>query len=700
MKRVVVFLVLCLVGYSQVKAFDDVDESHVYYESIKYFADQNILSDNDLFRPDEKINRVECLKIVLLGSNIDIAPVLTDNIGFSDIDIYAWYAKYINKAKLLGIVKGNKNGTFTPDRRVNLAEALKMVVNTNEFPIVYTIKNDPYIGVDKNAWFSPYFDYAKKYSLLGGSKKVDPGKEITRAELVNLMYISKKHKDTLNQKQYASYYAGRFTKTSNGDDFDQDGLTAAHRILPFGTKVRVTNTDNGKEVVVKINDRGPFIEGRIIDLSKGAFEMIAPLSRGVVPVSIEPLIDEGVKQRSVLNPDFFDGITLENGIPLTYAVNEVYLVKGSADSDSVSVFLVSGEGQKKVFRGQVNKGKFEVPVLLPKEGEYKLGIILGEKGEGKVCDISVVPNNNITKNGEKVSIETAVGVIDNKTYIRWETDKRLTFISFVQADKELNFILNNYQDSFEVPYESFSEFIEGEVEIYIGFADSDSVFSFDRSSPWYVLDPIKISVCEHRPSFNDDLKISKKDKVYVIYPDLSIGIAKLGDVDFNDEGVYIVSKYNKEGQLEQLYPVYNTFKIPLLPNPLDYEIIEMAFDTNVMEQKMLYLINKERRSLGLKEFIRDPDLDIIARTKNEHMKDNIYFGHVYNGIAIDDLKGDYKGNIYENLAKDYNTLMAHYGLMVSAAHRLNIINEDLNKIGLSITKNDDGSYTFVQIFCS
>jgi rare lipoprotein A len=82
----------------------------------------------------------------------------------------------------------------------------------------------------------------------------------------------------------ASFYkSGRLT--ANGERFNPHGLTAAHRKLRFGTKVKVTNLRNGKSVVVRINDRGPFIRGRIIDLSLGAARVIGLNKSGVARVS-------------------------------------------------------------------------------------------------------------------------------------------------------------------------------------------------------------------------------------------------------------------------------------------------------------------------------------------------------------------------------------------------------------------------------
>ena len=82
----------------------------------------------------------------------------------------------------------------------------------------------------------------------------------------------------------ASYYkSGK--RTANGEKFNPHGLTAAHRKLKFGTKVRVTNVRTGKSVVVRINDRGPFIRGRVIDLSLGAAKVIGLHKSGVARIS-------------------------------------------------------------------------------------------------------------------------------------------------------------------------------------------------------------------------------------------------------------------------------------------------------------------------------------------------------------------------------------------------------------------------------
>lgn len=94
-----------------------------------------------------------------------------------------------------------------------------------------------------------------------------------------------------HQQGKASWYGGSFQGrlTANGERYDVGKLTAAHKKLPFGTRVLVTNTQTQKSVVVKINDRGPFVSERIIDLSPAAFEKIGNLGQGVMSVKLTVL---------------------------------------------------------------------------------------------------------------------------------------------------------------------------------------------------------------------------------------------------------------------------------------------------------------------------------------------------------------------------------------------------------------------------
>ncbi|MFV0304671.1 MAG: septal ring lytic transglycosylase RlpA family protein [Moheibacter sp.] len=84
----------------------------------------------------------------------------------------------------------------------------------------------------------------------------------------------------------ASWYGGKFhgKKTASGEVYNMHDMTAAHKTLPFGTKVKITNQRNGKSVVVEVNDRGPFVKSRQFDLSRAAFSEISNIDKGIISI--------------------------------------------------------------------------------------------------------------------------------------------------------------------------------------------------------------------------------------------------------------------------------------------------------------------------------------------------------------------------------------------------------------------------------
>jgi rare lipoprotein A len=98
------------------------------------------------------------------------------------------------------------------------------------------------------------------------------------------------------QKGRASYYATKFQgrRTASGESFNNKELTAAHRTLPFNTLLKITNTANGKEVVVRVNDRGPFSPNRILDISKAAADQLDMVRAGVATVTVEVVGVDGM----------------------------------------------------------------------------------------------------------------------------------------------------------------------------------------------------------------------------------------------------------------------------------------------------------------------------------------------------------------------------------------------------------------------
>jgi rare lipoprotein A len=104
---------------------------------------------------------------------------------------------------------------------------------------------------------------------------------------VNTSLVEYINRGTMKASWYGPKFHGR--TTANGEIYDQMAFTAAHKRLSFGTLLKVTNTKNGRSVIVRINDRGPYIEGRDLDLSKGAAIELGMLRKGVARLKIEEL---------------------------------------------------------------------------------------------------------------------------------------------------------------------------------------------------------------------------------------------------------------------------------------------------------------------------------------------------------------------------------------------------------------------------
>lgn len=109
------------------------------------------------------------------------------------------------------------------------------------------------------------------------------------SSLVVMVFMTVGCSPKITETGIASYYADKFEgrKTASDVVFRQNKMTAAHRSLPFGTKVKVTNLTNGNTIKVRINDRGPFVEGRIIDLSKKAAGKLQMINAGIAEVKIK-----------------------------------------------------------------------------------------------------------------------------------------------------------------------------------------------------------------------------------------------------------------------------------------------------------------------------------------------------------------------------------------------------------------------------
>ena len=169
--------------------FSDVPVSHSSADAIKYLKEEGIVQGypDGKFKPDETLNRAEAVKILLTGNNINVQNGSTD---FSDVKTTDWFSNYIATAVNKGIVKGYGDGQFKPGNKISRAEFLKVAILTAEFEVNENLATSPYRDVQGNAWFAPYFAFAKTYTLIGTKRGgyMVPSQPITRAEAAEVMF--------------------------------------------------------------------------------------------------------------------------------------------------------------------------------------------------------------------------------------------------------------------------------------------------------------------------------------------------------------------------------------------------------------------------------------------------------------------------------------------------------------------------------
>ncbi|HEY5714672.1 MAG TPA: septal ring lytic transglycosylase RlpA family protein, partial [Candidatus Gracilibacteria bacterium] len=292
-------------GIAQAK-FVDVDTTHPYFYGIDFLEQEDILrgyknGEFKYFRPLQEINRVEGLKILLLSANLELdhdASVLP----FPDTSKQSWYTPFVVTALNNEIANGYPNGNFHPENKISLAEFLKMLILA--FDIDYAAPQE------NQKWFTPFLERARQLHIV--TSPDDPSHIVTRGEAAEMVFrainviINDFRPYVFSGSGEASYYNEGFAGnvTASGEIYDPFDLTAAHRILPFGTKLRVINEDNAKSVVVRVNDRGPYHQNRVLDLSQRAFETLSPISAGVVKIKFEVISDPSQEDLNPTIPEY------------------------------------------------------------------------------------------------------------------------------------------------------------------------------------------------------------------------------------------------------------------------------------------------------------------------------------------------------------------------------------------------------------
>jgi len=214
---------------------------------------------------------------------------------------------------------------------------------------------------------------------------------VTRTDL--LSFIAKLDGQLRKEVHEVSFYADDFhgNGTAFGDIFDMHALTAAHRSFPSNTLVKVTNVENKKYVVVRINDRGPYVDGRDMDLSKAAFEAIAPMGQGVLRATFERLghmdLVDKCKQRQRLYQRRITRDTLFfRGVPHTFTLGDQLILQ--SNRPFVVLGITFPDGQYLRIQDFVHpKEKYRITPDITGRYSFRLGDTLGHYREMRM-DVS------------------------------------------------------------------------------------------------------------------------------------------------------------------------------------------------------------------------------------------------------------------------------------------------------------------------
>ena len=227
----------------------------LYIRNIPFLT---FVSQTDISNSDERASAIAA----------KINQLITDKVDASQITVSWKAASYIIKVNGEELVKIDGNTTRLPDTTNNLSQDAMQATNRLRrlIDVAHALTQIDNIAL-------PPQQPIKQPQQVKKPPQQNTGGQVQATS-----------------KGMASYYGYESgNRTATGEKFNPQGLTAAHRSLPFGTRVRVTNTGNGRSVVVRINDRGPFIRGRVIDVSLGAAKELGMISSGVAAVKIEIL---------------------------------------------------------------------------------------------------------------------------------------------------------------------------------------------------------------------------------------------------------------------------------------------------------------------------------------------------------------------------------------------------------------------------
>ena len=171
-------------------SFADVPENSPHFAAVEYLKAKGVINGypDGTFQPDRAINRAESLKVLLLGTATSLDS--SQKISFTDVSSNDWFYFYVRRAFELKIVEGYPDGKFKPENTINLAESLKVILLSFKADVAKSADADPYPDVAKSAWYSAYAQYAKDKVVIEPQDdgKLHGEKQMTRADFAEIVY--------------------------------------------------------------------------------------------------------------------------------------------------------------------------------------------------------------------------------------------------------------------------------------------------------------------------------------------------------------------------------------------------------------------------------------------------------------------------------------------------------------------------------
>ncbi|MCC7197487.1 S-layer homology domain-containing protein [Candidatus Peregrinibacteria bacterium] len=689
-----------MIGTPIAEAFTDITDNYRYSKAINYLADHGIINGypDDTYRPDTSVSRVEFLKLVMESSNV--VPEDFGTSGFLDIDESAWYAPYVRKAKNEGWIEGYEGNLFKPEQKINKVEGLKIVAEIQNWSQT-TTDILPYKDLHTTDWYAWFVTYANSKNFLEESTYFIPDEILSRGRIADILYrihitnannadaYSTKLKDVsdTNTEEPTSSTIPMPTFSAPPQlDFTPEDFSSASK--NFFTDVTLNaelpnnfylneiysiegtiNQGTYTKAFIFLAEEGNTDSSQFIDYV-GAVEN----NKFSIPVIFRKpgnyqlgLILGNQGESKVLKISVLPSLpkiptTLNKHKPLktsiAYTNGQTTVKWDNNDNDIIRVNIYQGKTTKSYF---IRQKKVKLDVAYEdfngfKEGTTYLQIdgatadtteplnFTSQWAHGEPIQFSAtqhqfstIEKNDITTNGLKDFMTTVSTIEINGT------TKKDIYQEAIITKPDGTVTENNLTSSKTTQVYFGSEIVP---------ADSDFTFRYTPTTPGTYI-----------------VELNGKDGSAVINTPIYVKTGIPLTPDYFD-----IHKTNEQ---------------------------EKNFDLASDRNSLLGLINSERKTYGLSIVEIDASLNNLAQLHSEDMAKNNYFSHIsLDGKSPNDRRIELSipTAVGENLAQAPNIYYGHYGLMRSGIHRRNLLDPKWTRVGLGIAKDENGQLLITQEF--